>query len=83
MAWIMQNNKPVNTDSVPVPNAPFHGDSPFTFWRINPNINNGRPYVGLMLGVPNAPSPQTSNYYIGNQRVINMYLGDEPVIALK
>jgi len=59
MAWIMQNNKLTNTDSINVPNKPFIDDSPFTFWRIDPNANNGRPYVGLMVGVPNlAPPPE-------------------------
>lgn len=52
MAWIIQNNHLVNTDAVGVPDTPFHGDSPYTFWRIDPNANEGMPYVGLMIGVP-------------------------------
>ena len=58
MAWIIHSGQLVNTDAVGVPDTPFHGDSPYTFWRIDPNINNGRPYVGLMIGVPAlAPEP--------------------------
>lgn len=52
MAWIIQNNELTNTDFVNVPDKPFHGDSPYTFWRIDPNANEGMPYVGLMIGVP-------------------------------
>lgn len=52
MAWIMQGNRPVNTGSVAVPGTPFVGDSPYTFWRIDPNANGGMPYVPMMIGVP-------------------------------
>jgi hypothetical protein len=52
MAWIIQSGQLVNTDAVGVPDTPFHGDSPYTFWRIDPNANEGMPYVGLMIGVP-------------------------------
>jgi hypothetical protein len=52
MAWIMQGNRPVETDSISAPDESFVGDSPYTFWRIYPNANNGRPYQGLMIGVP-------------------------------
>lgn len=58
MAWIIQNDELINTDFVNVPDKPFHGDSPYTFWRIDPNANEGMPYVGLMIGVPVlAPEP--------------------------
>ena len=58
MAWIIQSGQLVNTDAVGVPDTPFHGDSPYTFWRIDPNANEGMPYVGLMIGVPAlAPEP--------------------------
>lgn len=52
MAWIIQNDKLVNTNSVNTPDKPFVNDSPYTFWRIDPNANEGMPYVGLMIGVP-------------------------------
>jgi hypothetical protein len=55
MAWIIQNDELVNTDALGVPDKPFHGDSPYTFWRIDPNANDGMPYVGLMIGVPVLP----------------------------
>lgn len=50
--WIIQNDKLTNTDFLSTPDKPFHGDSPYTFWRIDPNANDGMPYVGLMIGVP-------------------------------
>lgn len=52
MAWIIQNNELTNTDFVSLPDRPFHGDSPYTFWRIDPNANEGMPYVGLMIERP-------------------------------
>ena len=52
MAWVIQNNKLVNTDAIGVPSKPFVGDSPYIFWRIHPQVNDGYPYVGLMIGVP-------------------------------
>ena len=56
--WIMQNGELTNTDFLSLPDEPFHGDSPYTFWRIDPNANEGMPYVGLMIGVPAlAPEP--------------------------
>lgn len=52
MGWIMIGNQLSNTDFVNVPSEPFHGDSPYTMWRVDPNVNEGMPYVGLMIGVP-------------------------------
>lgn len=52
MAWIIQNNKLTNTDFVNLPSTPFHGSCPYMFWRCDPNINNGMPYLRLMIGVP-------------------------------
>lgn len=49
MAWIIQNNELTNTDFVNAPSRPFHGDSPTIFWRINANINDGLPRIGLMI----------------------------------
>ena len=50
--WLMENNRLTNEYFLATPPKPFVGDSPYTFWRINPNANNGRPYQGLMIGVP-------------------------------
>lgn len=50
--WIMQNGELTNTDFLSLPDKPFHGDSPYTMWRIDPNANDGMPYVPLMIGVP-------------------------------
>lgn len=41
-----------NTDFITLPSMPFVGDSPLTEWRIDPDINNGMPYVPLMLCLP-------------------------------
>lgn len=52
MAWIIQNSELTNTDFLDLPDEPFHGDSPYTFWRIDPNANEGMPYAPMMIGVP-------------------------------
>lgn len=58
MSWIMVGTQLTNTDFVNAPSEPFHGDSPYTMWRVDPDINDGMPYVGLMVGVPAiAPEP--------------------------
>ena len=82
MAWIMQGNRPVNTDSITTPGAPFVGDSPFTFWRINPNVNGGRPYVGLMIGVPALRDVSSSTIYCGDTQLTKIYCGDLPVTKI-
>ena len=74
MAWIIQNNELVNTDFVIVPGKPFVGDSPYTFWRIDPNANEGMPYVGLMIGVPVlAPEPPPPMYIQPSRPLIHVY----------
>lgn len=78
MAWIIQNNELVNTDALGVPDKPFHGDSPYTFWRIDPNANDGMPYVGLMIGVPvlnPVPPIAVPNVYYSSNGIRNMYFG--------
>lgn len=61
MGWIIQNNKLTNTDFVNLPSAPFH-DYPLMFWRINQDINNGMPYIPLMLDIPeSAPNGAFEN----------------------
>ena len=85
MAWIIQSGQLVNTDAVGVPDTPFHGDSPYTFWRIDPNANEGMPYVGLMIGVPvlNPEPPVVApNVYYGNIRVSNMCFGSCKINAV-
>ena len=52
MSWVMQNGVLFNTDSLAAPDTPFRGDSPRTFWRIDPNVNGGMPAIPLMIGVP-------------------------------
>ena len=79
MAWIMQGNRPFETDSVNNPNTPFVGDSPYIFWRIDPNANEGRPYQGLMVGVPFLASETVPNSYYGNDKLPAMYYGDIPI----
>ena len=49
-----------NTDFITLPSMPFVGDSPLTMWRIDPTINEGMPYVPLMIGLPQyTPPPMT------------------------
>lgn len=55
MAWIIQDGELTNTEFIALPARPFVGDSPYTMWRINPDINNGMPYSPLMIGVPVLP----------------------------
>lgn len=52
MAWIMVGDQLTNTDFPAIPGKPFVGDSPYTMWRIDPNANDGMPYLGLMIGLP-------------------------------
>lgn len=51
MAWVIQDGQITNTEFIMLPNKPFIGDSPFTMWRIDPNINNGMPFSPLMIGL--------------------------------
>lgn len=52
MAWVIIGNQLTNTDFISLPDKPFVGDSPYTMWRIDPNINNGMPFVPLMIDLP-------------------------------
>lgn len=92
MSWIMQGERPFETDSIKNPDTPFIGDSPYTFWRIDANINNGKPYVGLMIGVPALnPEPpvvnpnifygnnQTQKIFYGNTAVSSVYFGTHKI----
>lgn len=61
MAWVIQDNQLTNTDFIALPDTPFVGDSPYTIWRIDSNINNGMPFSPLMIGLPTyhfEPVPQ-------------------------
>lgn len=51
MAWIIDNNSLVNTDFIAPADKPFVGDSPYTMWRIDTNINDSTPYSPLMIGI--------------------------------
>ena len=51
MAWVIQDNTLTNTDFIPLPDEPFVGDSPYTMWRIDPNVNGGMPFSPLMIGL--------------------------------
>lgn len=79
--WIMQNGELANTGFLSLPDEPFHGDSPYIFWRIDPNANEGMPYIGLMIGVP-VLAPELSHIYLGDQRVTKFYFGDVDVLAM-
>ena len=79
MAWIMQDNRPFEEDSIVNPDTPFVGDSPFIFWRIDPNANEGRPYQGLMIGVPILATETAPPAYYDDNRVPAMYYGDIPI----
>ena len=52
MAWIIQDGKLTNDEFIALPGKPFVGDSPYTMWRIDPDVNNGMPFVPLMIGLP-------------------------------
>ena len=52
MAWTYIGDQLTNTDFMSLPAEPFHGDSPFTMWRINENVNGGMPFLPLMIGLP-------------------------------
>lgn len=85
MAWIMQGNRPFETDSVNNPNTPFVGDSPYIFWRIDPNANNGRPYQGLMIGVPvldPTPPVVNPNIFYGNNQTQKIFYGNTAVSSV-
>lgn len=79
MAWIMQGNRPFETDSVNNPDTPFVGDSPYIFWRVLPNANEGRPYQGLMIGVPVLSTETVPESYYGTDKLPAMYYGDIPI----
>lgn len=52
MAWTYIGDQLTNTDFMSLPAEPFHGDSPLTMWRIDPDVNNGMPFSPLMIGLP-------------------------------
>lgn len=53
--WLIQNNELTNSEFIDMPATPFVDDSPLSMWRINPNINNGMPYVPLMIDLQSIP----------------------------
>lgn len=53
--WLIQNNQLTNSEFIEMPSKPFVGDSPLSMWRIDPNINNGMPYVPLMIDLQSIP----------------------------
>lgn len=53
--WLIQNGQLTNSEFIEMPEKPFVGDSPLSMWRITPNINNGMPYVPLMIGLEAIP----------------------------
>ena len=85
MAWIMVGDQLTNTDFPTLPGKPFVGDSPYTFWRIDPNANDGMPYQGLMIGLPVlAPEPPvtTPNIYFGSIEIVSIYYGTQAVSSV-
>lgn len=74
MAWIMVGDQLTNTDFPALPGKPFVGDSPYTMWRIDPNANDGMPYLGLMIGLPVlAPEPEPPMYIEPVRPLIHVY----------
>ena len=55
--WKIQDGELTNTEFIPLPERPFVGDSPYTMWRIDPDINNGMPFSPLMIGLPQYTPP--------------------------
>ena len=81
MAWVIQNNKLVNTDGMNTPSKPFIGDSPYIMWRITPGTNDDKPYLGLMIGVPAlAPHPTLNNIFHGSTAVLDIYYGSTHIL---
>lgn len=78
MAWIIQNNELTNTDFTSLPDKPFVGDSPYTMWRIDPDINNGKPFSPLMIGLP----VTTPNIYFGSIEIASIYYGTQAVSSV-
>ena len=84
MAWIMVGDQLTNTDFPTQPGKPFVGDSPYTMWRIDPNANDGMPYVGFMIGLPVlAPEPPVvvHNLYFGSTPPAGLFYGNNEVTA--
>jgi len=52
MAWIIENDQLTNTDFISLPDEPFKNDSPYTMWRIEQLVNNGKPFTPLMVDLP-------------------------------
>ena len=82
MAWIMVGDQLTNTDFPEIPGKPFVGDSPYTMWRIDPNANDGMPYLGLMIGLPVfAPEPPVllHDLYFGSILPERLFYGDTEI----
>lgn len=75
MSWIMEGNQLTNTDFVNVPSAPFRGDSPLTMWRVDPDVNEGMPYLPHMIGVPAFTLPPM--YIQPSRPLIHVYSSQE------
>jgi hypothetical protein len=77
MAWIMESSGPVNTNFITPEGKPFVGDAPLYFFRIDPAIDNGFPYVPLMLNMPSLEPPVTVyNVFFSTDRVSDMFVKD-------
>ena len=66
MAWVIENNQLTNTEFIDLPQYPFVGDSPYTMWRIEEGINEGNPFIPIMLSLPPNPQGNSNFYYGGN-----------------
>lgn len=51
MAWVIQDGKLTNTEFIAMPEAPLTPPYTASVWRIDPLINNGRPYHDNMIGL--------------------------------
>ena len=74
-SWIMQNGTLTNTDFINIPADPFHGDAPFTFWRIRSGVNNDMPYSPFMINIP----ARATKIYFADKPAVKMYYGYIPV----
>lgn len=52
MAWVIQNGKLTNTEFIEMPESPLTAPYTASVWRIDPLVNNGRPYHDNMIGLP-------------------------------
>lgn len=74
-----------NHEFIDMPATPFVGDSPLSMWRIDSHINNGMPYVPLMIDLPVLSHNilyginQVQKIYYGTQDVSNVYFGTKRI----